>query len=108
MSTYGALGAYQSIGWGTAMHPGPITGMETGDERALITMGREADAVPCPSRAREGERAVDGRGPAPRWVLPGDPPYTEAEGATRARAVHFFRAYSCFFGFGSVIWADAR
>lgn len=42
------------------------------------------------------------------WVLPGLQPYTGAEGADVARLRNFLTAFSCFFGFGSGIWADAR
>ena len=42
------------------------------------------------------------------WVLPRHLPYTGAEGADVASLWNFLTASSCFFGFGSGIWADAR
>lgn len=42
------------------------------------------------------------------WVLPGHQPYTGTEGSDVANLWNFLTAFSCFFGFGSGIWADAR
>lgn len=54
--------------------------------------------------------AIDGRpaGGGCPWVLPGHQPYTGAEGSDVANLWNFLTAFSCFFGFGSGIWADAR
>ena len=46
--------------------------------------------------------------PLPLWVLPRHPIYTGAEGADVVSLRNFLTAFSCFFGFGSVIWAYAR
>lgn len=42
------------------------------------------------------------------WVLPSHPGYTGTKVADVAVLRYFLTAFSCFFGFGSGIWADAR
>lgn len=61
-----------------------------------------------PHEAADISAARSASHPIPLWVLPGHLTYTGAEGADVASLWNFLTGFSCFLGFGSGVWADAR
>lgn len=64
-----------------------------------------ASPVTTSPPAKGAGRAAAGGCP---WVLPGHLRYTGAKGAESVNLSDIFRPSSCFFVFGSKVWADAR